>query len=229
MRHKGMTFCKLLVLLVLALLLTGCAQQPQAPFDGVIATSDVVFNLDFSALNTTYTSTLIVPEGKEIDILLAFPGLLLAITIVAVLGPGSVNTVIAITIFTIPGLTRMVRSVVLSLKSSEYVEACKTMGESNLRIIFTHVIPNSMSQIIVNVTLSLGTAILTASSLSFLGLGVTPPEAEWGAMLSQMREVIRTYPTGVLVPGIAITLVVMSFSLVGDGLRDALDPKLKNN
>ena len=167
--------------------------------------------------------------SRFIDILLAFPGLLLAITIVAVLGPGSVNTVIAITIFTIPGLTRMVRSVVLSLKSSEYVEACKTMGESNLRIIFTHVIPNSMSQIIVNVTLSLGTAILTASSLSFLGFGVTPPEAEWGAMLSQMREVIRTYPTGVLVPGIAITLVVMSFSLVGDGLRDALDPKLKNN
>ena len=139
--------------------------------------------------------------SRFIDILLAFPGLLLAITIVAVLGPGSVNTVIAITIFTIPGLTRMVRSVVLSLKSSEYVEACKTMGESNLRIILTHVIPNSMSQIIVNVTLSLGTAILTASSLSFLGLGVTPPEAEWGAMLSQMREVIRTYPTGVLVPG----------------------------
>lgn len=97
--------------------------------------------------------------SRFIDILLAFPGLLLAITIVAVLGPGSVNTVIAITIFTIPGLTRMVRSVVLSLKSSEYVEACKTMGESNLRIIFTHVIPNSMSQIIVNVTLSLGTAI----------------------------------------------------------------------
>lgn len=131
--------------------------------------------------------------SRFIDILLAFPGLLLAITIVAVLGPGSVNTVIAITIFTIPGLTRMVRSVVLSLKSSEYVEACKTMGESNLRIIFTHVIPNSMSQIIVNVTLSLGTAILTASSLSFLGLGVTPPEAEWGAMLSQMRERFDDY------------------------------------
>lgn len=168
--------------------------------------------------------------GGWVDAIISrFIDILLAITIVAVLGPGSVNTVIAITIFTIPGLTRMVRSVVLSLKSSEYVEACKTMGESNLRIIFTHVIPNSMSQIIVNVTLILGTAILTASSLSFLGLGVTPPEAEWGAMLSQMREVIRTYPTGVLVPGIAITLVVMSFSLVGDGLRDALDPKLKNN
>ena len=167
--------------------------------------------------------------SRIVDILLAFPGLLLAITIVAILGAGSVNTVIAITIFTIPGLTRMVRGCVIGLKNSEYVQACRTMGEGNFRIIFTHIIPNTMSQIIVNVTLSLGTAILTASSLSFLGLGVTPPEAEWGAMLSGMREVVRTYPLGVLVPGITITLVVMSFSLVGDGLRDALDPKLKNN
>lgn len=167
--------------------------------------------------------------SRLVDILLAFPGLLLAITIVAILGAGSINTVIAITIFTVPGLTRMVRGCVISLKSSEYVQACYTMGEGDMRIIFTHIIPNAMSQIIVNVTLSLGTAILTASSLSFLGLGVTPPEAEWGAMLSGMREVVRTYPLGVLVPGITITLVVMSFSLVGDGLRDALDPKLKNN
>lgn len=167
--------------------------------------------------------------SRLVDILLAFPGLLLAITIVAILGAGSINTVIAITIFTVPGLTRMVRGCVIGLKNSEYVQACYTMGESDLRIIFTHIIPNAISQIIVNVTLSLGTAILTASSLSFLGLGVTPPEAEWGAMLSNMREVVRTYPLGVLVPGITITLVVMSFSLVGDGLRDALDPKLKNN
>ena len=166
--------------------------------------------------------------SRVVDILLAFPGLLLAITIVAIMGPGSKNTVFAITIFTIPGLTRMVRGVVISLKNSEYVQACKTMGESDMRIIFTHIIPNATSQITVNVTLSLGSAILTASSLSFLGLGVTPPEAEWGAMLSKMREVVRSYPLGVLIPGIAITLVVMSFSLVGDGLRDALDPKLKN-
>ena len=167
--------------------------------------------------------------SRIVDILLAFPGLLLAITIVAILGNGSINTVVDITIFTVPGLTRMVRGCVIGLKSSEYVQACYTMGESDLRIIFTHIIPNATSQIIVNVTLSLGTAILTAYSLSFLGLGVTPPEAEWGAMLSGMREVVRTYPMGVLVPGITITLVVMSFSLVGDGLRDALDPKLKNN
>ena len=167
--------------------------------------------------------------SRFVDVLLAFPGLLLVIAIVAILGAGSINTIIAITIFTIPGLTRMVRGCVISLKNAEYVQACYTMGESDMRIILTHIIPNAMSQIIVNIPLSLGSAILTASSLSFLGLGVTPPEAEWGAMLSGMREVVRTYPMGVLIPGIAITLVVMSFSIVGDGLRDALDPKLKNN
>ncbi|MDO4321095.1 MAG: ABC transporter permease [Lachnospiraceae bacterium] len=167
--------------------------------------------------------------SRLVDVLLAFPGLLLAITIVAILGSGSINTVIAISIFTVPAMTRMMRGCVIGLKNAEYVQACYTMGESDMRIIFHHIIPNAMSQIIVNVTLGLGAAILTASSLSFLGLGVTPPEAEWGAMLSNMREVVRTYPMGVLVPGIAITLVVMSFSLVGDGLRDALDPKLKNN
>lgn len=167
--------------------------------------------------------------SRLLDILLAFPGLLLAITIVAILGSGTQNTIIAISIFSIPGIARMVRGCVIGLKSSEYVQACYTMGESHMRIIFTHVIPNAMSQIIVNITLSLGTAILTASSLSFLGLGVTPPNPEWGAMLSSAREVVRTYPAGVLVPGITITAVVMSFSLVGDGLRDALDPKLKNS
>lgn len=103
------------------------------------------------------------------------------------------------------------------------------MGESDFKIIIRHVLPNSISLIIVNITLDLGTSILTASSLSFLGLGVQAPNPEWGAMLSQMREVIRSYPIGVFVPGLAITFVVLSFSLVGDGLRDALDPKLKNS
>lgn len=166
---------------------------------------------------------------RLIDILLAFPGLLLAIAIVSVLGPGTVNTAIAIAIFSVPGIARMVRSVVIVLRNEEYVQACYVMGESNARIIATHIIPNAMSQIIVNTTLSLATAILTASSLSFLGLGVQPPYPEWGSMLTQAKLVIRTAPLGVFVPGIAITLVVLSFSLVGDGLRDALDPKLKNS
>ena len=167
--------------------------------------------------------------SRLIDILLAFPSLLLAITVVAILGSGTENTAIAIAIFSIPSIARMVRGIVMSNKDAEYIQACRVMGASNARIIFTHIIPNAISQIIVNITLNLGTAILTASSLSFLGLGVQPPAPEWGAMLSTGRDVIRAYPLAVLIPGIAITLVVMSFSLVGDGLRDALDPKLKNS
>ncbi len=166
--------------------------------------------------------------SRFVDIMLAFPGLLLAITIVAILGSGLTNTMIAIAIFSIPSIARMVRSVVIGLRSSEYISACQVMGGSNIRILVTHIIPNAMSQMIVNITLNLGTAILTSSSLSFLGLGVQPPYPEWGAMLSKAREALRVNPSEAIFPGIAITLVVMSFSLVGDGLRDALDPKLKN-
>ena len=166
--------------------------------------------------------------SRVIDILLASPSLLLAITVVAILGNGTQNTAIAIAIFSIPSIARMVRGIVMANKGAEYIQACQVMGASHSRIIFTHIIPNAVSQIIVNITLNLGTAILTASSLSFLGLGVQPPDPEWGAMLSTGRDVIRAYPLAVFIPGIAVTLVVMSFSLVGDGLRDALDPKLKN-
>ena len=162
------------------------------------------------------------------DIMLAFPSLLLAMTIVAILGNGLFNTAVAIAVFSIPSVARMVRGVVIGLRDSQYISACHVMGESNVRIIGTHIIPNAISQIIVNITLNLGTAILTASSLSFLGLGVQPPNPEWGAMLSKARDVLRYNPAEAIFPGIAITLVVMSFSLVGDGLRDALDPKLKN-
>ena len=166
--------------------------------------------------------------SRVIDILLAFPSLLLAITVVAILGNGTQNTAIAIAIFSVPSIARMVRGIVMANKGAEYIQACQVMGASHSRIIFTHIIPNAVSQIIVNITLNLGTAILTASSLAFLGLGVQPPDPEWGAMLSTGRDVIRAYPLAVFIPGIAVTLVVMSFSLVGDGLRDALDPKLKN-
>ena len=166
--------------------------------------------------------------SRLIDIMLAFPSLLLAMTIVAILGNGLFNTAVAIAVFSIPSVARMVRGVVISLRDSQYISAAKVMGESSLRIVGTHIIPNAVSQMIVNITLNLGTAILTSSSLSFLGLGVQPPNPEWGAMLSKAREALRTNPSEAIFPGLAITLVVMSFSLVGDGLRDALDPKLKN-
>jgi peptide/nickel transport system permease protein len=166
---------------------------------------------------------------RATDVLLAFPGLLLAIAIVAILGNGIINTIIAISIYNIPYIARIVRGSVLTIRNNEYVQAAKVIGASHTRIILTHIIPNSFSQVIVNTTLSLGTAILTSSSLSFLGLGVQPPHPEWGSMLSKAREVIRTVPIAALAPGFAITLVVLSFSLLGDGLRDALDPRLKNS
>jgi len=166
--------------------------------------------------------------SRFIDILLAFPGLLLAILVVAILGSGTINTIIAISFFSIPGMARRTRGLVVNLKKREYVQACQIFGASSPRIIATHIFPNCISLIIVDVTLALGTAILTSSSLSFLGLGVQPPTAEWGAMMNQAKEMLRLAPIHAIIPGIAITLVVLSFSLVGDGLRDALDPKLKN-
>ena len=163
-----------------------------------------------------------------VTVLQAFPGMLLAILVVAILGTGTVNTAITIAVYTVPGLTRMVRSITLTLKNNEYIQACQVMGASRARILLFHIVPNAMSQIIVNITLSLGTSILTSSGLSFLGLGVQPPAPEWGSMLNYAKDYVRVEPIGVLSVGITITIVVMSFSLLGDGLRDALDPKLKN-
>lgn len=166
--------------------------------------------------------------SRAMDVLLAFPSMLLAIVIIAILGTGTINTMIAIMVFSIPNIARLVRSVVISIKYNDYIQICRAYGASHLRILATHIIPNSLGQIIVNVTVSLGTAILTSASLSFLGLGIQPPNPEWGSMLDAAKASLRTNPTEALVPGIAITLVVLSFSMVGDGLRDALDPKLKN-
>lgn len=164
---------------------------------------------------------------RSMDILLAIPGILLAITIVVVLGRGILNTVIAVAIFSVPTFARILRGSVLMTMELDYVEATRAIGASDTRILFRHIIPNSMSPVVVQATLMLGTAILISSGLSFLGLGVQPPHPEWGAMLSRGRELIRTTPVVAIAPGVAITLVVLSFSLLGDGLRDALDPKLK--
>ena len=163
-----------------------------------------------------------------LTVLLAFPGLLMAIIIITILGESTVNTMIAIMIFNIPAMARTVRGQAFSIREQEYVQACQVVGASSLRIIVQHVLPNCLSLIIVNCTLNFGTAILTAAGLSFLGLGVQPPTPEGGTMSATARDIIRTYPQGVIFPGIAITMVVMGFSLMGDGLRDALDPKLKN-
>ncbi|WP_188455805.1 ABC transporter permease subunit [Virgibacillus oceani] len=162
------------------------------------------------------------------DVLFAFPGILLAIGIIAILGPGLGNVIIAISIFNIPNFARIVRGSALSVKSTVYVEATKSIGAKNGRLIWKHIFPGTASSIIVNFTMRIGTAILTAASLSFLGLGAQPPTPEWGAMLSNGRDYLSTSPHVTFYPGLAIFLTVLAFNLLGDGLRDTLDPKIKD-
>jgi len=165
---------------------------------------------------------------RLMDILLAFPGIFLAIAIIAVLGPGLTNLMLAAGIYSIPQFARIVRGSVLSLKEKEFVEAARAVGEKDFNILFRYLLPNSMAPIIVQTTLRMATVLLTASGLSFLGLGVQPPTAEWGAMLSNARAYLITAPHVATVPGLAIMLVVMGFNLFGDGLRDSLDPRLRD-
>ncbi|MBS6952618.1 MAG: ABC transporter permease [Enterocloster asparagiformis] len=165
---------------------------------------------------------------RLLDILSAFPGILLSIVISAVLGAGFDKCIIALAIGTIPNYTRIIRGSVMSVKQMEYLEAATSINCGNARIILRHVIPNCVSPLIVQATMGVANAILVAASLSFIGLGVQPPEPEWGAMLSAGRNYIRDYPHMVLFPGIAIMIAVLSLNMLGDGLRDALDPKLKS-
>lgn len=165
---------------------------------------------------------------RMMDILLAFPGIFLAIAIIAVLGPGLGNLMLAAGIYSVPQFARIVRGSILSLKEKEFVEAARAAGENDFNILFRYLLPNSMGPIIVQTTLRMATVLLTASGLSFLGLGVQPPTAEWGAMLSTARTYLITSPHAATVPGLAIMCVVMGFNLFGDGLRDALDPRLRD-
>lgn len=164
---------------------------------------------------------------RFMDMFLAMPSMLLAICIVSVLGPGMVNLVMAISLASIPRFAVIVRSSVLTIKSSEFVEAARSAGAGTFRIIVHHILPNCMGPIIVQATLSMGGVILTASSLSFIGLGVMPPKPEWGAILTEGKEFIRESPYLVLFPGLAIMISVLALNFLGDGLRDALDPRLK--
>jgi ABC-type dipeptide/oligopeptide/nickel transport system permease subunit len=164
---------------------------------------------------------------RVIDILMAFPGILLALTIVALLGPGLVNVMIAVGIGGIANYARLVRASVLSIKEEMYVEAARSIGVRDRRIIFRHVLPNALPPVLVLASMSYGWALLSAAGLSFLGLGATPPMAEWGAMLSDGRALMWDAPWTAIFPGVAILCVVLAANLLGDALRDILDPRLR--
>ena len=165
---------------------------------------------------------------RILDIYQSVPGLLLSIAFAAALGPGITNATIAIGISTIASHARMIRASIMTVRDSEYVDAARLINASTGRIIVKHILPNAISPLIVSVTMSVGSSILAAATLSFIGLGSQPPAPEWGAMLTAGRSVMRDYGYLVIFPGIAIMLTVLSFNLLGDGLRDALDPRLKN-
>jgi glutathione transport system permease protein len=161
------------------------------------------------------------------DVLFAFPGILLAIAIVAILGSGMANVIIAVSIFSIPTFARLVRGNTLSLKHMTYVESARSIGASDWTIVARHVFPGTISAVVVYFSMRIGTSIITAASLSFLGMGAQPPTPEWGAMLNEARSEMMTAPHVALFPAIAIFLTVLAFNLLGDGLRDALDPKIE--
>jgi len=164
---------------------------------------------------------------RIMDILLAFPSVLLAIAVMSILGRGLGKAMIAIGIVAIPHYARIVRASILSIRESDYVVAARAGGASHFRILTRHILPNAMAPIIVRATLGTSEAILEAAALGFLGLGVQPPDAEWGAMLARAQEYIRVAPHVTAFPGLMITLTVLCLNLFGDGLRDALDPRLK--
>lgn len=161
------------------------------------------------------------------DVLFAFPGILLAIAVVAVLGSGIANVIIAVAVFSIPAFARLVRGNTLVLKQQTFIESARSIGASDTTIIFNHILPGTVSSIVVFFTMRIGTSIISATSLSFLGLGAQPPTPEWGAMLNEARADMVIAPHVAIFPAVAIFLTVLAFNMLGDGLRDALDPKIK--
>jgi len=166
---------------------------------------------------------------RAVDVVLAFPGFLLAIAVVSALGPGIANVAIAVGVNTMPGFARIAHSTAHAVKETEHVAAALALGNSGPRILWRHILPNCLAPIIVQFTLRMGTVVVIGSGLSFLGLGAQPPSPEWGAMLSTAREYLRTAPHLSLVPGLAILLLVLGWNLLGDGLTEALNPKLSRS
>ncbi|WP_066370248.1 nickel transporter permease [Neobacillus fumarioli] len=165
--------------------------------------------------------------SRVFDVMLAFPSILLAIAVVAILGPSLQNALIAIAVINIPNFGRLIRSRVLSVKQEEYIMAARAIGMKDSRILLHHILPNSISPVIVQATLAIASAIIEAAGLGFLGLGAQPPTPEWGKMLADSKQYLVQAPWTLFFPGIAIALTVLGFNLMGDGLRDVLDPKMK--
>jgi peptide/nickel transport system permease protein len=172
-----------------------------------------------------WTDTLLM---RFLDIYQSIPMFLLCVTLAAVLGPSLRNAIIAIGISSVPGPARLMRASILTVREKEYIEAAKAINANNARIIRKHIIPNAISPLIVSITMSIGNSILAGAGLSFIGLGAQPPIPEWGALISDARNFMREHGTLALYPGICVIITVLAFNLLGDGLRDALDPKLKN-
>lgn len=165
---------------------------------------------------------------RIMDVFLALPGTILAVAIVGALGPGLINVLLAMSICRIPQFARIVRSSVISLRGQEFVEAAKACATGDFRIIMRHIMPNAIGPLVVQATLNMATTILGVAGLSFIGLGIEAPIPEWGSMLSEARDQMRYYPYLMVIPGVFIMLSVLSLNLIGDGLRDALDPRMKN-
>ena len=197
-------------------------------FVGLMAASiGVLFGGILGSLAGFYGGRVDAIIMRMTDVVMAIPVLIMAVVICAVLGNGLMNTMIAVGITIIPSYTRVVRSAVLTARQQDYVEASRAVGGKDFHIILRHVVPNSLAPVIVQASLGVAEAILSAASMSFIGLGIQPPTPEWGAMLSAGRSYIRDFPGLEIFPGLAIVVTILAINLFGDGLRDALDPKLK--
>ena len=201
--------------------------QPPLPVIATVAFA-VTFGVILGAIAGYWGGWLDNIIMRVMDVILGFPSLLLAIAIVAVLGPGIRNALLAIAIVTLPAYARVMRASVLTIKELDYIAASKVVGSSKLRILLLRVLPNALTPIVVLSTLGIAGAILDAAGLSFLGLGAQPPTPEWGSMLGSERNQVFSAPHLVFFPGFAIMITVLGFNLLGDGMRDALDPRLND-
>jgi ABC-type dipeptide/oligopeptide/nickel transport system permease subunit len=187
----------------------------------------LVVGVPLGAISGYYGGWIDLTIQRVVDVLLSFPGLLLALSLVAILGVGLVNVIVSVGLALVPAFVRLVRATTLSVSQLTYVDAARCLGATDVRVIGLHVLPNGLAPVIVQATLGLGTTILTAAALGFLGLGVQQPTPEWGSMLGEGRQYIFSNPNLATFPGLAIFLTVLGFNLAGDGLRDALDPSLR--